>query len=45
MSFGEINGDKKCNMLCNNELCHFFYQLHSSFGSTFVRAIFNQLIL
>ena len=23
MSFGEKNGDKKCNMLCNNELCHF----------------------
>ena len=23
MSFGEINGDIKCNMLCNNELCHF----------------------
>ena len=23
MSFGEINGDKKCNMLCSNELCHF----------------------
>ena len=22
-SFGEINGEKKCNMLCNNELCHF----------------------
>ena len=23
MSFDEINGDIKCNMLCNNELCHF----------------------
>lgn len=23
MSFGEKNGDKKCNILCNNELCHF----------------------
>ena len=23
MSFGEINGEGKCNMLCNNELCHF----------------------
>ena len=23
MSFGEINGDIKCNMLCNNELCRF----------------------
>ena len=22
MSFGEINGEKKCNMLCNNQLCH-----------------------
>ena len=23
MSFGEINGEGKCNMLCNNELYHF----------------------
>ena len=23
MSFGEINGEGKCNILCNNELCHF----------------------
>ena len=26
MNFGEINGEKKCNMLCNmlcnNQLCH-----------------------
>ena len=22
MSFGEINGEKKCNMRCNNQLCH-----------------------
>ena len=23
MSLGEINGEGKCNMLCNNELHHF----------------------
>lgn len=28
MSFGEINGEKKCNMLCNNELCHFLSLAH-----------------
>ena len=36
MSFGEINGDIKCNMLCNNELCHFLsiaqnFSAHYSF--------------
>ena len=23
MSLGKINREEKCNMLCNNELCHF----------------------